>query len=112
MLTDACPDRKIEVINLGTTAVASFPVSRIARAALPYDPDWMIVYTGNNEFYGAGGVASTHRLGRTARAMRWLHRLRQSAIVQAVSASDDPAPAQPKGRVDGRGTRGRMHSRE
>jgi tetratricopeptide (TPR) repeat protein len=97
MLTDACPDRKIEVINLGTTAVASFPVSRIARAALPYDPDWMIVYTGNNEFYGAGGVASTHRLGRTARAMRWLHRLRQSAIVQAVSASDDPAPAQPKG---------------
>jgi hypothetical protein len=39
ILQDVWPDREVEVINLGTTAVASFPVLDIMRQAMAYDPD-------------------------------------------------------------------------
>jgi hypothetical protein len=38
MLSDLSPDRAIEVINMGTTAVASFPIVYQVREALRYDP--------------------------------------------------------------------------
>ena len=58
MLQDAWPDRRVEVINLGTTAIASFPVLGITTEALDYEPDLVVVYTGHNEFFGTYGVAS------------------------------------------------------
>lgn len=74
MLQDIIPDRRVEVINLGTTAVASFPVFDMARKTLAYDPDLLIVYAGHNEFYGAFGVASRHfgyQSLMPTRALRW-----------------------------------------
>jgi lysophospholipase L1-like esterase len=93
MLHDAWPDRNVEVINLGATAIASFPASQMALAALEYDPDLLIVYSGNNEFYGACGVASTHQLGRSALAMQTLYHLRGTAIAQFLKRP--PAPRDP-----------------
>jgi len=96
MLQDVWPGKKVEVLNLGTTAVASFPAACIARDALRYDVDLLVVYSGNNEFYGAGGVASAHRLGGSARAMRTVHALKRLAIVQALpgrSKQDAPVEA-------------------
>ncbi len=87
MLSDIWPDRRVEVLNLGTTAVASFPAVCIAEAALDYEPDLIVVYSGNNEFFGAGGVASVHGLGQSAGAMRVLHQARRSALVQGLMAS-------------------------
>jgi hypothetical protein len=84
MLQDAWPDRRVEVINLGTTAIASFPVLGITTEALDYEPDLVVVYTGYNEFFGTYGVASVGRAGSRPwmlRANRWLHSL---AIVQAL----------------------------
>lgn len=86
MLSDLWPERKVEVINLGTTAVASFPVWCIAREALNFDPDLLVVYCGNNEFFGAGGVASTYWLGRSAWSMRVFHNVRRLAVVQVLLA--------------------------
>ncbi|MBN2164369.1 MAG: SGNH/GDSL hydrolase family protein, partial [Pontiellaceae bacterium] len=84
MLQDAWPERPVEVINLGTVAVASYPVMNIMTEALNFDPDLVIIETGNNEFYGAYGVASTSRAGSkpwTLAATRLLH---SSAMVQAL----------------------------
>src|SRR5882672_660605 len=58
MLQDAWPDRQVEVINLGTTAIASFPVLGILTEAVQYKPDLVVIYVGHNEFFGAYGVAS------------------------------------------------------
>jgi hypothetical protein len=84
MLQDAWPERHVEVINLGTVAVASYPVLRILTEALNFDPDLVIIDTGNNEFYGAYGVASTSPAGSkpwTLAATCFFHSF---AVVQAL----------------------------
>ena len=84
ILQDVWPDREVEVINLGTTAVASFPVLDIMRQAMAYDPDLVILYTGNNEFFGAYGVASANRGMASPRGIAWQYRLRSLAVVQGL----------------------------
>ncbi len=84
MLTDVWPDRKVEVINLGTTAVASFPVLDMLTEALDYEPDLAVVFVGNNEFYGCYGVASLHAAGNSPWALRMSRLLRSTAIMQGV----------------------------
>ncbi len=86
MLSDAWPDRKVEVVNLGTTAVASFPVLGMLTESLEYQPDLCVVYVGNNEFFGAYGVASLHSEGRSPRAIRVIRALRWLAIAQFVDS--------------------------
>lgn len=61
-------DRNIEVINLGMTATNSFTVVDIARDINVAQPDLLIVYDGQNEFYGALGIASRESLGN----IRWV----------------------------------------
>jgi tetratricopeptide (TPR) repeat protein len=63
MLQDAWPDRTVEVINLGTTAVASYPVLGMMTEALEFEPDLIIIHTGHNEFFGTYGVASIGHSG-------------------------------------------------
>jgi tetratricopeptide (TPR) repeat protein len=84
MLQDAWPKRHVEVINLGTVAVASYPVLCIMTEALKFDPDLIIIDAGNNEFYGAYGVASSSRAGSQPwmlAATRFVHSL---AVVQGL----------------------------
>lgn len=84
MLADAWPDRRVEVISLGTTAVASFPLVYLVRDALRFDPDLFVFYVGNNEFFGAYGVASINASGTTpAWALPMVRQARGLAIVQA-----------------------------
>ena len=84
MLKDAWPDRNVEIINLGTIAVASYPVLGIMTEALDYTPDLVIVSTGHNEFFGTYGVASIGWAGGKP-WMLWTTRFVHSlALVQAV----------------------------
>lgn len=103
MLKDLWPGRDLEVLNFGTTAVASFPVMYILDEALEYEPDLVIIYSGNNEFYGACGVASLHAFGQStwtmkaARAFRktglgqWFADVRTRQAPEAAPADDDRA---------------------
>jgi hypothetical protein len=85
MLGDVWPDRKVEVISLGTTAVASFPLVYLVRDAVRYEPDLFVFYVGNNEFFGAYGVASINSVGTLPTwALPWMRGLRGLAVVQAV----------------------------
>jgi tetratricopeptide (TPR) repeat protein len=90
MLQDAWPDRRVEVINLGTTAVASYPVLGMMTEALAYEPDLIIIHTGHNEFFGTYGVASIGQAGAKPwmlGATRFVHSL---ALVQAVGKLRHP----------------------
>ena len=52
------PDRQIDVINAGMSAISSYVVLDFAKQLAKYEPDLFLVYTGHNEFYGALGAAS------------------------------------------------------
>ena len=85
MLEDCWPGRPVEVINLGTTAVASFPIVYMVQDALAFEPDLVIFYTGNNEFYGTYGTVSLNALGGLPPSVaRGLRAVRGLAIVQAL----------------------------
>jgi len=85
MLADLLPQKNIEVINLGTTAIASFPLIYQVRDALKFDPDLFIFYLGNNEFFGAYGTASINSVGATPSwALPLMRAARGLALVQAV----------------------------
>lgn len=84
MLSDVWPDREVEVLNLGTTAAASFPVMDMTIEALSSDPDLVIVYAGHNEFFGTYGVASRSRLAVLPTMIRFHRRLMGTALVQSL----------------------------
>lgn len=87
MLTDAWPEKNVEVINLGTTAVASFPLVYQVRDALRFSPDLFIFYTGNNEFFGAYGTASINAAGSLPPwALRGMRAARGLALVQVLDS--------------------------
>lgn len=71
MLSDVWPDRNVEVINLGTTAVATFPVLDMMTQMLAYEPDLVVVYAGHNEFFGTYGVGSSQTGGNSPTAIRF-----------------------------------------
>ena len=60
MLEQAYPDRTIEVINAAISAVNSHVVLPVAKACLKYDPDFLLVYMGNNEVVGPYGAGSLY----------------------------------------------------
>lgn len=77
MLEQAYPGRRIEVINAAITAVNSHVVLPVAKACLQYDPDFLLVYLGNNEVvgpYGAGtfysGFSSNLLLMRLSQSIK------------------------------------------
>jgi lysophospholipase L1-like esterase len=102
MLQSVLPDRRVEVINLGVTAVASFPIRKLAVEVLDaLEPDLLLVYEAHNEFFGASGVASFQSMGRGAAAMEAVYLLRHLALVQAAEALRGRLqPRTPGGRPD------------
>ena len=57
------PDRPIEVVNVGISAVGTYVIGELVDEILDYEPDLIILYVGHNEFYGAFGTASTVGIG-------------------------------------------------
>ena len=60
MLEKAYPGRTIEVINAAISAVNSHVMLPVAKACLEYDPDFLVVYKGNNEVTGPYGAGSLY----------------------------------------------------
>lgn len=67
-LTDAFPDKQVEVVNVGITAINSYTFLDFADEILEQSPDAVLIYGGHNEFYGTLGVGSSRSLGN----QRWL----------------------------------------
>ena len=58
LLRERFPQKKIEVINLGITAINSHVILPIARECVARQGDFWIVYMGNNEMVGPFGAAT------------------------------------------------------
>lgn len=57
-LQDIFPERTIEIVNLGLTAICSYTLLDFADEILNQNPDIVLIYTGHNEYYGALAVGS------------------------------------------------------
>ena len=84
---DAAPAgiARVEVINLGTTAVASFPLVAMVDEVARHEPDVVVFFVGNNEFFGAYGTASINSSGSLPTGLLpWMRAARGLALVQAL----------------------------
>ena len=87
MLGTMMPEREVEVVNMGVTAIASFPIRVMALDAMEVaDADAVVVYGAHNEFFGAGGVASAEALGSSVAAMRFGQWARKTGFYQSMAA--------------------------
>lgn len=102
-LTTLFPDKAIEVINVGLSAVNSFTVREFAAELTHYQPDLFLLYLGHNEFYGALGVGSTQSLGNNRKVIRfylWLQKFKtvqllRNTIMALAGSAPPPAAATP-----------------
>ncbi|HEX2866606.1 MAG TPA: hypothetical protein VHO03_06170 [Ignavibacteriales bacterium] len=79
------PSTKIEVINLSITAVNSFALRDLMPGVLSLKPDLIIIYAGNNEYYGALGAASTLPFGRSRGLINLMLYLQRFKTVELLS---------------------------
>ena len=86
MLKRDYPGRKIEVINLGISAINSYTVLDLLPEVMKQDPDMILIYMGHNEFYGAYGTGSTISLGHNAQVVRLVMKLQKLRVVQMAYA--------------------------
>lgn len=63
VLQDAMPDKTVEVINVGISAISSYTLFDQVNEIIEQEPDAIMIYAGHNEFYGALGVGSNEKLG-------------------------------------------------
>lgn len=67
-LSNAFPEKRIEVINVAMAAINSYTLLDLVDEVIQQSPDALLIYTGHNEYYGALGVGSAQSLGN----FRWL----------------------------------------
>lgn len=62
-LQDAMPNKSVEVVNVGVSAINSYTLFDQVDEIIDQEPDAILIYAGHNEFYGALGVGSNENLG-------------------------------------------------
>ncbi|GAB4276108.1 MAG: hypothetical protein Kow0029_17790 [Candidatus Rifleibacteriota bacterium] len=66
VLKKQLPEKTVEVINTGIPAINSWVIKEFAGEIAGYNPDFVIVYAGHNEFIGPYGPGSVFK-GNTGR---------------------------------------------
>lgn len=83
-LAEALPDRRVEVVNLGMSAISTYAMNDFMPELLGQKPDAILVYAGHNEFYGAMAVASMESLGRNPGLVRTYLKLERLKLFVAI----------------------------
>lgn len=89
-LSDMLPDKVVEVVNLGTSAINTYTIFDQVEEVLEQKPDAILIYTGHNEFYGALGVGSSESLGAFPAFVRFylkIQRLKTFLLLRDVMTS-------------------------
>lgn len=69
-LSQTFPEKNIEIINTGITAVNSYTLWDLTDKIIEQKPDLIIIYAGHNEYYGALGVGSSGSFGSSSSLVR------------------------------------------
>ena len=81
------PDKSIELINLGISAVNSHAVLDMCPDIEAIKPDIILIYMGHNEFYGAMGLASNEFIGNKRWLIKLVLNLRELRLYQLLENS-------------------------
>jgi len=81
------PDKNIEVVNTGITAVNSYTLWDVTDEIIAQKPDLIIIYAGHNEYYGALGVGSSVSYGNYPFLIRTYLRLKSYRFFQLLENS-------------------------
>lgn len=81
-LSQTFPEKNIEVVNTGITAVNSYTMWDLTDEIIKQKPDLVIIYAGHNEYYGALGVGSTNSIGSHPAIIRSYLSLKKSRLFQ------------------------------
>jgi tetratricopeptide (TPR) repeat protein len=95
ILNTVCAGRRTEVVNLGVAAVNSYSLLERIGEVPDYGTDMVVVYCGNNEFYGAYGAGSAIPLSTrrpVTLCQMWLRRRRLSMALGDLMGSLLPSP--------------------
>lgn len=76
------PEKEIEVINWGASAISSNVILNLVQEVVRYEPDLVLVYMGHNEFYGPDGVGGTFLDRLLPWTTQWKYRLRELRLIQ------------------------------
>ncbi|APZ46667.1 SGNH/GDSL hydrolase family protein [Polaribacter reichenbachii] len=76
------PDKNIEIINTGITAVNSYTLWDLSDKIIAQKPDLVIIYAGHNEYYGALGVGSSISIGNYPAIVRSYLKLKNFRFFQ------------------------------
>jgi lysophospholipase L1-like esterase len=94
MLRRAYPERTVEVVNLGIVALSSRQVKLlVADVVERFDPDLLVVYSGNNEFLEIHG--EKYARAHETRLQRWIDPLRETNLYRLLSRAVRGAPVNP-----------------
>ncbi len=86
LLERAFPERRVEVINAAITAINSHVVLTIAHACVKYDPDFLVLYLGNNEVVGPFGPGTVlAEFSRSLAFIRLGSAIRSTRLSQLLS---------------------------
>ena len=82
------PDKNVEVYNLGIAAINSHVILHLARQAVEFQPDLLVIYMGNNEVvgpYGPGSAVTDAMLPLwLIRASVWVRSTRTGQLLQGM----------------------------
>ena len=84
-LSDALPDREVEVITLGIAATNSYAMLDIVPEVLAQRPDAVLYYGGHNEYVGALGAGSSIKLASSPALTRLFVQLQHLRSVRALN---------------------------
>ncbi len=83
-LMHSYPEKNIEIINLSLTAVNSYTIKGFTKELINYEPDGVLIYAGQNEYYGGLGVASTQTIGGNPGMVNMILEMRQLRLIQLL----------------------------
>ena len=86
-LSRTFPDRDIEVVNTGITAVNSYTLWDLTNKIIEQEPDLVIIYAGHNEYYGALGAGSSVYIGKHPTIVRFYLKIKNLRFFQLLENS-------------------------
>lgn len=78
------PGTRIEVVNIGLTAINSYTLRDFVPEVLDQKPDLVLIYTGHNEYYGALGVGSQESVSNSPSLINLLLYLNEFKTTQLI----------------------------
>ncbi len=90
------PEKEIEVINFGASAINTNVILHFSPGLLQFKPDMVLIYTGHNEFYGPDGVGASWLEKQFPFLTQWKYDLRELAVVKFFQSFGESSLAVPQ----------------